>query len=151
MAYGVQIARLRIAAVRDRGGKLKTKDGTRRRTIDTQPALVTVNRQPDDRILARYQVDDILEPHWEYTSGGHGKAARRPSLYAYVWCDAAVEGRVAHTGAHGGECPHRIAVHVPAKHNESGVMDNLRSIAGDQPRSRQGFSPLFHNNAREPG
>ena len=136
--------------MRDRGRKLKSKDRTRQRTSEPHPTLVAVNRQPGDRLLARYEVADILELHWEYTSGGEGKAARQPSLYAYVWCDAAVEGRVAHTGAHGGGCPHRIAVHVPAKHNDSGIMDGLRSIAGDKPRSRQDFSPLFHNNAGKP-
>ena len=145
------ISRPRIPAVRGPGGKWRAKDKPRKRTTAANPALVAVNRQPGDRLLARYEVADILEPHWEYTSGGEGKAARLPSFYAYVWCDAAVEGRVAHTGVHGGECPHRIAVHVPSKHNDSDVMNNLRSTAGSKPRSRHGFSPLFHNNAREPG
>ena len=135
--------------MRDRGAKSRAKDKPRKRTTAALSALVAVNRQPGDSLLARYEVADILEPHWEYTSGGEGKAARQPSLYADVWCDAAVEGRVAHTGAHGGECPHRIAVHIPPKHNDSAVMDDLRSMAGDKPRSRHGFSPLFHNNARE--
>lgn len=136
--------------MRNRGGRLRPKDKTPKRTTAAHPALVAVNRQPGDRLVARYEVADVLEPHWEYTSGGEGKAGRQSSLYAYVWCDAAVEGRVAHTGAHGGECPHRIAVHIPSKHNDSDVMNDLRSIAGDKPRSRHGFSPLFHNNAREP-
>lgn len=117
-------------------------------TLDN--ALVTVNRQPGDRRLARYDIADIEEPHWEYTSGGFGKRGRQPSLYAYVYCDGAVEGSVAHSGSHGGDCPHRIAVHVPARHNDPSAMEYLRSVATSKPRSRDGFSVLFHNNAQEP-
>jgi len=116
----------------------------------TQHSLIKVNRQPGDRRLASYYIDDIDEPHWDYTSGGFGKRGRRPSLYGYVICTGAVEGQVAHSGSHGGECPHRIAVHIPAKHNDPGAMEYLRVRADAKPHSRDGFSVLFHNSARVP-
>jgi hypothetical protein len=112
-------------------------------------SLVAVNRRPGDKRLALYDISDIEQLHWDYTAGGEGRAGRQPQLYAYVWCDAAVDGSPSHSGVHGGPCPHRIAVHVPAKHNPE-LIDYLRSLADAKPRSRHGYSPLFHNNARTP-
>jgi hypothetical protein len=111
----------------------------------TRHAQITVNRHPGDRHRARYWLADLEDVRWDYTSGGYGKHAKRPDLYAFVYCTGAVEGEVSHFGAHGDGCPHRIAVHIPARHNDSQVMEYLRSIAGPKPDSDDGFSTLFHN------
>ena len=109
----------------------------------THHTLVTVNRNPGSRRLARYWISDIEEPHWHYDSGGSGKRSRRPSLFGYVYCTGMVDGEVAHSGLHGGPCPHRIVVHIPAKHNDPGVMEYLRGVAGAKPGSRRDLNDFL--------
>lgn len=101
----------------------------------THHTLITVNRHAGDRRLARYWMSDIEEPHWHYESGGLPRRGRRPALYAYVVCTGMVDGAVAHSGTHGGPCPHRILVHIPDQHNDPGAMEYLRNRAGAKPRS----------------
>lgn len=102
----------------------------------TQHTLITVTRNPGDRRRARYWIEDIEDPHWHYESGGIPLRSRQPALYAFVICTGSVDGEVAHFGAHGGPCPHRIVVHIPPRHNDRDAMDHLRNLAGSKPRSR---------------
>ncbi len=78
--------------------------------------FVWVRRQWNDRRDAKYRMEDLESPHWDTQSGGVNSIAPRPFLHAYVWCDEAIEGELAHCCAHG-RGPHRIKVCITKKMN----------------------------------
>lgn len=93
--------------------------------------LVWVRRQWNNTLSAGYRLTDLSGPHWSDFSGGTQTRANRPYVHAYVLCDAAVEGEVAHSCLHG-KGPHRIKVCVTAIDNDgtrSPVMRHLRELA----------------------
>ena len=84
---------------------------------------VRVRRQPNNYEIATYRLSDISELDWDDVSGGiRSSFFNQYFLYGYVWCDGAIEGRVAHSGEFGiknhGPCPHRIKVCILKKDNE---------------------------------
>ena len=66
-------------------------------------------------------------------SGGVRAPSPQLFLHGYVNCRAALSGEVAHSGGHGGPCPHSIKVCIVASDNDPSVMDDLRSAAGTKP------------------
>jgi hypothetical protein len=82
---------------------------------------VVVRRRCDDRQRARYRIEDIANLHLR-DIGAAG--ARRVALYGYVWCDAMLEGELAHQCARG-DGAHQIRVCVLEKDNASGVYAEL--------------------------
>ena len=62
-------------------------------------------------------------------SGGVKARARREFIHGYVWCNAALDGSVAHSCRHG-EGPHRIKVCVVKKDNTLSVFARLTQLAG---------------------
>lgn len=85
---------------------------------------IKVRRSPKCHMIATYKHSDIWGYHWSLVSGGVKSSFMGSySLYAYVWCDGAVEGAVVHSGEHGvenhGPCPHQIKVCILKKDNRS--------------------------------
>jgi hypothetical protein len=101
--------------------------------MDTQKTVV-VRRQWNDWRNATYRLTDLQDVHWDYLSGGVRASAPWPVLSAYVICDAALEGEVAHSGLHGA-CPHRIKVAIIQKDNARDVVALLRAQTGPKPPS----------------
>ena len=60
------------------------------------------------------------------------------SVYAYVSCDKALSGEVAHSGVHG-DCPHRIKVCI-LKIDNPDTYDYVKSRAGEKPAEYRYFS-----------
>ena len=79
--------------------------------------IVWVRRQFNSRKHAAYRLAEVSEWHWSNMSGGIVRRANRHYLHGYVWCDAMIAGRLAHTCQHGPP-PHRIKVCVTKKGNE---------------------------------
>lgn len=100
--------------------------------------LVWVSRQWNDNRGAAFRLGDLERPHWSAVSGGVRVRANRAYVHAYVWCDAGVEGELAHSCLHG-EGPHRIKVCVTAVTNggvRSPLVRHLRALA-DEDRDRR--------------
>jgi hypothetical protein len=79
--------------------------------------IVWVRRQFDDNRHAAYRLADVSSWHWSDMSGGVQHRANRYYLHGYVWCDAMIAGKLAHTCRHGPP-PHNIKVCVTKKGNE---------------------------------
>ncbi|MFD5828119.1 hypothetical protein [Lentzea sp. NPDC060358] len=97
----------------------------------TDETVVWVRRQWNNTLSAGYRLADVSEPHWSEFSGGTQTRANRFYVHAYVMCDAAVEGEVAHSCRHG-RGPHRIKVCIVAVDNDgtrSAVMRHMRALA----------------------
>jgi hypothetical protein len=88
------------------------------------PDLVYVRRQYNDQSIAGYRIQDLSGLHWSNVSGGIQARANRAYLCGYVWCDAAVEGAVAHSCRHG-EGPHHVKVCVVKKDNSKATYARL--------------------------
>jgi len=97
--------------------------------------FVRVRRQWDSPGIAVYRLSDLRNVHWAYYSGGVFAPAPWPFLAAYVSCEGAVAGEVAHSGAHGDGCPHSIRVTIVQKDNAPELVRRLRAIAGPKPPS----------------
>ncbi|HWK96293.1 MAG TPA: hypothetical protein VNR39_12810 [Pseudolabrys sp.] len=100
----------------------KTKEDRRRdrdlAALAAEPGpVVWVRRQFDDHRHAAYRLAEVSEWHKSRYSGGIGNKANRRYLHGYVWCDAMIAGRLAHSCQHGPP-PHRIKVCVTKKGNE---------------------------------
>ena len=96
----------------------------------SEDILVKVRRQPNDGNIATYRRSDIFELYWDDVSGGIQQSFMgQHFLYGYVWCNAAVEGAVAHSGPHGiknhGKCPHYIKVCVLKSDNSETIYKSL--------------------------
>jgi hypothetical protein len=91
--------------------------------LSSEPT-VTVRRQWNDHNIATYRLVDLSGLHMSNVSGGVGVRANRSYLCGYVACDAALEGAVSHSCAHG-EGPHTIKVCVVKKDNSPAVYQLL--------------------------
>ncbi len=94
---------------------------------DTEGTVV-VRRHWNDNRRAVYGIGHLERLHWSEVSGGVSRRSPRAFVHAYVWCDGAIDGEVAHSGMHG-PCPHRIKVCVVAKDNDRAVMEQLKKLA----------------------
>lgn len=92
-------------------------------TTDEQNTI-WVRRQWNDWRDALYPLDDIENPHWDNFSGGIQSQAPQYFIHGYVWCDAMIEGELAHSCAHG-EGPHRIKICVVKSANSKNAYKNL--------------------------
>lgn len=101
---------------------------------ENEPTVV-VRRQWNDYRKATYRLADISDLHWDRYSGGVFAYAPQPFIHGYVQCDAMLSGELAHSGTHG-SCPHRIKVCLTKIDNKP-VWDQVLSLAGPRPRSRQ--------------
>jgi len=81
---------------------------------------VKVRRQWNDDNIATYRVSDVSGLHMSDVSGGIEARANREYLCGYVACDAALEGAVSHSCAHG-QGPHRIKVCIVKKDNATRI------------------------------
>ena len=126
------------------------------RTIAADDApTVWVRRQWDDYRKAAYRLADLSGFHKSDVSGGIGKAANRPYWHAYVYCDAMIEGELAHSCQHG-KGPHRIKVCLVKKDNAAVWSDVLQAAEATPHRegvmakaadSRQNLIALSHGIA----
>ena len=71
--------------------------------------IVWVRRQFHQRESAAYDLADIEGWHQTDVSGGKHTRANRRYWHGYVWCNAMLEGSVAHSCTHGPP-PHHIKV-----------------------------------------
>jgi len=94
---------------------------------------VWVRRQWNDDMVAKYRLNDVDKVHWSTSSGGVMAPTPQPFLHGYVWCDAMVEGELAHSGVHG-PCPHEIKVCIVRKDNDPDVFQMLQEAAGPKPK-----------------
>lgn len=106
-------------------------------TIESEEKFVWVCRQWNDHRVAKYRLSDFRNVHWSEYSGGVYAKAPQPFLHGYVLCDMAIEGGVAHSGAHG-RCPHSILVCVTKKANEPEIFKLLVDQAGSKPERESG-------------
>lgn len=90
--------------------------------------FVWVRRQWNDWRSAKYRFEDLDGVHWSDLSGGIQVAAPRAFLHAYVWCDALLEGELAHSCRHG-QGPHRIKVCIVQKDNPKPIITELKALA----------------------
>ena len=96
---------------------------------------VWVRRQWNDWRHASYRIADIERPHWDDMSGGVGALAPQLFLHAYDWCDAMLEGELAHSCAHG-EGPHHIKVCITKTGNNKAAYRRCAELAGIKPSRR---------------
>lgn len=105
--------------------------------LETKPATETktvwVRRQWNDWRHAEYRLADVEGPHWDDMSGGVNASAPRAFLHCYVWCNAMLQGELAHSCSHG-KGPHRIKVCVTKGDNDKAVFAELAAKAS-QPRN----------------
>ena len=111
---------------------------------DTTPvalASVIVRRQFNDWRTATYRVDDLSDLHWSDVSGGVRARANREYLCGYVFCDAAIEGELAHSCRHG-EGPHQIKVCVVKGDNTKATYAGLLACMEEAQASAEGRKRL---------
>ncbi|MCA1194435.1 hypothetical protein [Saccharopolyspora sp. 6V] len=92
---------------------------------------VTVRRHWNSPLRAVYRLGDVAGLTWSTRSGGYGGRANRAYVHGVVSCQAAVEGAVAHSCAHG-PAPHWIKVCLTAVDNggtRSVLTRHLRALA----------------------
>ncbi len=94
---------------------------------------VWARRQWNDWRHAKYRLEDLEQPHWDNLSGGVMSVAPQYFLHGYVWCDAMLEGELAHSCAHG-KGPHRIKVCITKIGNDPAIFKRLAETAGPKPR-----------------
>jgi len=82
--------------------------------------FLQVRRQWNDWRIATVKLRDFSGAHMSDQSGGVHRRSPRPFLHGYIWCDAIVEGELAHSCSHG-RGPHRIKVCVVKKDNPPAV------------------------------
>jgi hypothetical protein len=86
-------------------------------TKQRERTVVWVRRQFHQRETAAYDLTAIEGWHQSDTSGGTHQKANRHYWHGYVWCNAMLEGSVAHSCEHGPP-PHRIKVCITKTRNE---------------------------------
>jgi hypothetical protein len=99
--------------------------------IVSEPApetIVVVRRQWNDWHIGSVKFADLHHFHYRQDSGGVRARSPRPMLYAHMWCDALVEGEVAHSCEHG-PSPHEILVCIVARDNDRALMRYLKEAA----------------------
>jgi hypothetical protein len=94
-------------------------------------APVKVRRQPDDRRIATYDLQNVWGLRWDNVGGGvmRGSAMH---VYGYVMCDGMIDGELAHSCRHGPP-PHEIKVCITKKHNEQ-LWPQILQIVGPKPK-----------------
>jgi hypothetical protein len=97
----------------------------------SEEQTVEVRRQWNDWQLARYRISDVAGWHWDNMSGGINATAPQYFVHAYVWCNAMIDGELAHSCSHGSG-PHQIKVCITKKGNENAWAHVLR-LAGPRP------------------
>jgi hypothetical protein len=95
-----------------------------KRRMEYTGLVVWVRRQWNDLRLASYPLEDIVGVQWGYISGGIQVRTPRDFLMGYVWCDAMLQGELAHSCAHGRK-PHQIKICIMKKGNERTVFEIL--------------------------
>lgn len=96
--------------------------------LDTPERYIWVRRQWNDWRSAKVRLSDVDNPHWDDISGGVNTRSPRPFIHGYVWCNAFIEGDVAHSCTHD-EGPHRIKVCVVQKDNGQAAFRHLKELA----------------------
>jgi hypothetical protein len=94
-----------------------------------------VKRHSFDWQEATYAFDALQDPQWSQISGGIKRTFPREMICAYVACNEALAGEVAHSGSHG-ECPHWIKVCVTKKGSSPQAFAELKRLADEHRRSR---------------
>ena len=84
-------------------------------------STVTVRRRCTDKQRAIYRVEDIAGLHMQEVNG---TVAKRLELHGYVWCDALLQGELAHECARGSGA-HKIKVCVLRKDNSPAVYQQM--------------------------
>jgi hypothetical protein len=95
-----------------------------------------VKRHSSDWQEASYAFEAVQEPHWSQLSGGVQRPFPREMICAYVVCNQAHAGEVAHSGLHG-ECPHRIKVCVTKRGSSPQAYAELKRQADEHRQSRR--------------
>jgi len=86
---------------------------------------VVVKRQWGDWREATYRLSDVRGIHFSTISGGVQRRFPKPMLCGYVDCNGMLEGELAHSGMHGGPCPHEIKVCIPKSRNSKKVIKKI--------------------------
>lgn len=94
--------------------------------------IVTVRRQWDHWMKARYRLSDVSRLHWDDMSGGINAAAPQLFVHGYVLCNGMIDGELAHSCRHG-RPPHEIKVCITKKFNES-VWHEVIKLVGPKPK-----------------
>ena len=95
--------------------------------------LVNVRRQPNDRRIATYRVDEVDGIHFSAVTGGIQTLLPYQALCGYVYCDAMVEGELAHSCDHG-KGTRRIKVVIPKIDNDPRLWANLAGQEYREPK-----------------
>ncbi len=110
-------------------------------TKPRERTVVWVRRQFHQRQIAAYDLSDIEGWRQSEVSGGTHQRANRRYWHAYVWCNAMIEGSVAHSCEHGPP-PHRIKVCITKNLNKQAWPAILRvaeiTVAEDRMRRSRG-------------
>jgi len=89
--------------------------------------VVVVRRRCGDKQRAIYRVEDIAGLHMQEVNGA---VAKRSELHGYVWCNALLQGELAHECARGSGA-HRLKVCVLRKDNPPAVYQQLLDRIGE--------------------
>lgn len=100
--------------------------------MDADEDCVWVRRQWNSPFSACYRLSDLRGVRWDRVSGGVHAPTPQPFLHAFVSCQLAVDGELAHSGTHG-PCPHSIKVCIVKKDNPAGIFSKLLRLAGPKP------------------
>ena len=95
-----------------------------------EKATVWVRQHWANRHLAKYRLADLRIIRWEDMGAGTQTAVSRSQLYAYVWCDQMVEGKLAHNCLPAGR--HSLKVCILKRDNPPAIMRQLFEKAGEQ-------------------
>jgi len=97
--------------------------------------VLWVRRRWNGSDRAAYRLADVSGFHWSSTGSIHNfrGCSPRPMVHAYVWCDAELEGELAHSCEHGPP-PHSVNVTVVAKDNPAALMRFVKELATNRAR-----------------
>ena len=96
---------------------------------------VQVRHQWNDWRLATFRIGDVSGWHWDNKSGGVNSIAPQFFVHAYVWCNAMLDGELAHSCSHGSG-PHRIKVCLTKTGNEK-AWEHMLALAGPRPQVKR--------------
>ena len=92
---------------------------------------IKVRRQWNDWQIGSVPWSSLMDPRWDWLSGGVQVRTPQPFIHGYVLCSE-VDGELAHSCLHG-EGPHRIKVCLVKKDNDSATWKKLLEIVGPKP------------------
>ncbi len=90
--------------------------------------IVKVRRQWNDWRIGSVPLGALRGFHWREFSRGVSTPSPRPILYARMWCDALVDGDIAHSCEYGAG-PHEILVCIIKKDNVKSVIAEVQQRA----------------------